>query len=102
MARTRVDLQYFLEELLGNRNVYFQPPASVLMQYPAIVYSLDNVWNTSADDLIYMQGTGYQITVIDEDPDSEIAKKVSRIPTCRFNRFFTSDDLNHFVYTIYY
>lgn len=102
MARTRVDLQYFLEDLLGSRNVYFQPPASILMQYPAIVYSLDNVWNTSADDSIYIQGTGYQITVIDEDPDSEIAKKVSRILTCRFNRFFTSDDLNHFVYTIYY
>ena len=102
MARTRVDLQSYLEDLLGSRNVYFQPPTSIQMHYPAIKYSMDNIWNTSADNTIYLQGTAYEITVIDEDPDSEIAKKVSQIPTCRFNRFFTADDLNHFVFTIYY
>lgn len=102
MAKTQQDLQEFLELLIQSRNVYFQPPASKLMNYPAIVYSLSNIRNNSADNLIYTQHNQYSVTVIDEDPDSEISKIVSRIPTCRFDRFFTSDNLNHFVYTINY
>lgn len=36
---SRLDLQTFLEELLESKNVYFQPPESVKMKYPAIVYA---------------------------------------------------------------
>lgn len=102
MANTRLDLQNFLEELLESRNVYFQPPPSVQMNYPAIVYSLNDIRNKPADNLIYMQSNQYSLIVIDEDPDSEIAKKVSRIPTCNFSRAYTADNLNHFAYTIFY
>ena len=38
----RLDLQKLLVELLGSDNVYFQPPPSVQMNYPAIVYKLDD------------------------------------------------------------
>ena len=37
---TRLELQNKLEELLGSRHVYFQPPESVKMEYPAIKYSM--------------------------------------------------------------
>lgn len=100
--KTRDDLQIFLEALLGSRNVYFQPPPSKRMRYPAIVYNLSDIQNTSADNGIYIQETMYQVTVIDEDPDSDISKLVSKIPRCRFDRFYAADDLNHFVFTIYY
>ena len=102
MAKTREDLQAFLEEVADSKNVYFQPPPSLQMQYPAIVYSLNNIRNNSANNDIYLQMNQYSVTVIDEDPDSELAKKVSRIPTCVFDRFFTADNLNHFVHTISY
>lgn len=102
MAKTQQDLQLFLEQLINSRNVYFQPPASKQMNYPAIVYSLNDIRNKSADNLIYMQDNQYLLTVIDKDPDSEIAKKVSRIPTCNFSRAYTADNLNHFAYTIFY
>ena len=36
--KTRYELHEFLCEILGSRNVYFQPPESVKMKYPAIVY----------------------------------------------------------------
>lgn len=102
MARAREDLQDFLENLLKTRNVYFQPPPSIKMNYPAIVYTLANIQNEPANNSVYMQKTTYQLTIIDKDPDSEISKTVSLLPMCRFNRFFTSDNLNHFVYTLYY
>lgn len=98
---SRLELQTKLEELLGSRNVYFQPPASVKMQYPAIVYELDDINNKFANDSVYKQSLRYKITVMDFNPDSEIVKKVSKLPRCRFNRHFTSDNLNHDVFTIY-
>ena len=102
MAKTRLELQTFLEDLIESRNVYFQPPASIRLKYPAIVYSLSDILDRPADNLKYAQHNAYQITVIDEDPDSEISKKIAKLSMCRFNSFFTSDNLNHFVYTFYY
>lgn len=99
---SRLKLQTELEELLGTRNVYYSPPASVKMQYPAIVYSRSDIDNAHANNSVYKQEYAYEITVIDRDPDSEIVKKVSRLPRCRFNRHYPSDNLNHDVFTIYY
>ena len=98
----RLDLQAELEELLGSRNVYFQPPASVRINYPAIVYTRGDIDNTFADDSVYMQSHFYEVTVIDEDPDSKIVDAVSKLPTCRFSRHFTSENLNHDTFIIYY
>ena len=50
---SRLELQTLLEEILGSRNVYFQPPESVKMNYPAIVYSLDDIENSFANDGVY-------------------------------------------------
>lgn len=99
---SRLELQILLEELLGSRNVYYQPPESVKMKYPAIVYSRQDIDNRHANNNVYIQNNVYNITVIDENPDSEIVKKVSLLPMCNFNRHYTSDNLNHDVFTIYY
>lgn len=89
-----------LESIIGNRNVYFQPPASVKMKYPAIIYSRENIDNSFADNSVYKQSYIYKLTVIDDNPDSELVRKVSMIPTCKFNRHYKSDNLNHDVFTI--
>lgn len=102
MARTRIDFQNLLEDVASSRNVYFQPPPSMKMNYPAIVYHLAVIRNTHADNSVYAQNTAYTVMVIDRDPDSELAKKVSRIQTAQFDRFYTADNLNHFVYNIFY
>lgn len=99
---TRVDLQNVLEELLGSRNVYYQPPESLKMNYPAIVYARKTIDNSYANNSVYKQNYAYEITVIDKNPDSEIVNKVSKLPTCRFDRHFKSDNLNHDVFTLYY
>lgn len=98
----RPNLQTVLEELLGSRNVYFQPPESVKLKYPAIVYSRKKIDNKHADNTVYQQLFSYELTVIDKDPDSEIVKKVSMLPTCTHDRYFASDNLNHDVFTLYY
>lgn len=99
---SRLELQTLFEDLLGSRNVYYQPPASVFMNYPAIVYSRNNIENDFADNSVYAQHTSYQVTVIDENPDGEYVKKVSALPKCRYDRHFVSDNLNHDVFTLYF
>lgn len=99
---TRIELHELLCRTLGSRNVYFQPPESVNMKYPAIVYSRDNIRNTFADDTAYLQSDAYRVTVIDKNPDSNIPHRVSMLPMCRFDRHYTSDNLNHDVFVIYY
>ena len=98
----RLALHEILCRILGSRNVYFQPPASVKLKYPCIMYSRDDIQNTSADDITYKQSHFYQIIVMDYDPDSEIVHKVSRLPMCIYDRHYASDNLNHDVFTICY
>lgn len=99
---SRLNLQNLLEELLGSRNVYFQPPASVSMKYPAIVYSRNDLENWHANNNVYAQTTAYSVTVIDEDPESEYVRKVSQLPMCTFDRHYVAENLNHDVFTLYF
>lgn len=99
---SRTQLHEELVTLLGSRNVYYQPPESIKMHYPAIVYSRSDINNKYANNKFYLQHDAYQITVIDFDPDSEIVRKMSQFPMTEFNRHFTSDNLNHDVFTTYY
>lgn len=99
---SRLELQTMLEELLDSENVYYQPPASVKMSYPAIVYSRKNIDNSHANNSVYGQNLSYEIIVIDEDPDSDIVMKVSALPLCKFDRHYETDNLNHDVFTLYF
>lgn len=98
----RLNLDAMFEKLLGSNEVYFQPPASVKMQYPAIVYRRYNINNEHADDEVYTQSLEYEVIVIDRDPDSEIVMKVSRLPRCKHERHYTADGLNHDAFKLIY
>lgn len=98
----RRDLQWALEAVLGSRNVYFQPPASINMSYPCIVYKQIPGTTLYASNSAYFRKKRYQITVIDKNPDSAIPDKIADLPLCSIERCFTADNLNHFIYNLYY
>ena len=98
----RLKLHELLCGILGSRNVYFQPPSNVKMQYDAIVYSRSNIENRHANNNVYKQNDVYELTAIYEDPDSDIVRKISLLPRCRFDRQYVSENLNHAVFTLYY
>lgn len=91
-----------LVKILGSENVYFQPPESIKINYPAIIYSRSDIDNRFANDNVYLQDHAYQVIVVDKDPDSEIVHKLSKFPMSRFDRHYVADNLNHDVFTIYY
>ena len=98
----RTDLQEILEGILGSKNVYFQPPSTTIMRYPCIVYERSNALKESADNQSYLYEHRYTVTVIDQDPDSVIPDKVAALPKCVYDRFFTSANLNHDVFSLYF
>lgn len=98
----RLELQALLVDLLGSNNVYFQPPPTVKMQYPCIIYNRDSLDNRFADNKPYNNIKRYQVTVVDPNPDSVIHDKVSALPLCSYDRFFTADNLNHDVFNLFF
>lgn len=98
----RPDLQEYLVEKSGTPNVYFQPPENLQLNYPAVVYSRSKVSTQYADNAPYKIIPGYDLVVIDEDPDSVIVKNLMRLPCCRWNRHYAADNLNHDSFTLYY
>ena len=99
---SRLKLQSILEEFLESKNVYFQPPESKKMEYPAIKYSMDDIDKRSADDTAYMLTKKYELIVISKKPDHPVINKLLQLPMCSYNRHYTADNLNHDVLTLYY
>ena len=98
----RPNLQKLLEKTIESRNVYFQPPPSLRMSYPAIVYSRATIKTIYADGIPYMQGVAYKLVVIDKNPDSKLVKEIAKLPMCKHNSHYVSDNLYHDAFTIYY
>lgn len=96
------ELQLLLEELLGSRYVYFQPPDNQKLVYPCIVYRLDYVRSQYANNNPYRNGKRYLVTYIDKIPDQFIPDKLMQLPTASFDRAYISDNLHHTAYHIYY
>lgn len=102
MAKNRIELQTLLEELLGSRNVYFQPPENIKLKYPCILYELNDFDTRKADDLDYLRNRRYTVTLIHRDPDNELIDAIQDLQYCDMDRVFISDNLYHYVFTLYF
>lgn len=98
----RLELQTLLVALLESDHVYFQPPPTVKMKYPCIIYKRDRVVAEFADNKPYKNKKRYQVTVVDPNPDSAIPEKVAALPLCSYDRFYTADNLNHDVFNLFF
>ena len=99
---SRIDLQTLLETLLGSENVYYDPPTSLAMKYPAIRYSKSDIDTVYANNSTYKSTKRYEIIVIDKKADNPVIEKLLNLPYCSFDRHYKSDNLNHDVLILYY
>lgn len=103
MAQSRLELQSALEAFLGSRQVYYQPPESARIYYPAILYELSAHHDTPADNIPYKTLKRYTVTIVDKDPDSLLPDGLKEtFSYCHFDRAFKSGNMNHFVFDLYY
>lgn len=98
----RTSLQTFLEKLSESKNVYFDPPASVQMKYPAIRYTRKSIDKLVANDATYRLLKPYELIVIDKRSESPLIDKLLALPYCSHDRHYKADNLHHDVFTLYY
>ena len=99
---SRKDLHNRLIEILGSKNVYFNPPENMVMEYPCIVYNLEDIELKKADNINYLVQHYYNVTLIHPNPVNKIIDAIVDLPYCEFISFYSTDDLNHYRYRIYY
>jgi hypothetical protein len=99
---SRLELQTKLEQLLGTRNVYFQPPENVKIKYPAIIYSRTRIDARFANNNGYKLDHAYQVIYVHSNPDDSFIDTLALFPTARFQREYTANNLYHDVFIIYY
>lgn len=96
----RLQLQELLETITPQ--VYYQEPPSTMMVYPCIRFHLTDVDKVYASNQPYRVQDRYQLTLIHEDPDNTERRELDKLPLCTFDRFYTKDNLNHYVYELYF
>ncbi len=99
----RQNLNDGFKRILGNENVYFQPPETVKIKYDAIIYKLSDLDVTYADNIKYKMMNCYEVVLLTKDPTSDKVKKMlDTFYNIRFIRYYASNNLNHYVYKLYY
>ena len=85
----------------SERRVLYQPPASFMLSYPCILYKLNQMPPTFANNYPYQVEHQYELTVIDREPNSTLREEIAKQQKCTFVRSFESDNLHHYVFHIY-
>lgn len=100
--RNRLALHEKLCTLLGSRNVYFDPPSNIHMNYPCIVYHRDPVSNRRADNIRYINWYPYSVQIISKDPDFPLFDTfLSNFEYGSEGQPFVKDNLHHSNFTIF-
>lgn len=99
---TRLDLHSLLKTTTGLTNLYYQPGPEIKMVYPCLRYNLTALDVQHSDNIKYRNHKRYTITVLDKDPDSLIPDKILSLPYTSLDTTYRTDNLNHFVITIYF
>lgn len=98
----RIKLQTKLEKLLDSKNVYYQPPENLKMEYPAIRYSRSRIDSRYANNIKYSKLTRYELIVIDKRPNNKVIDDILDLPYSSHDRHYVSNNLHHDVITLYY
>lgn len=98
----RLQLHSKLVELLGSRHVYYQPPSTVKMEYPCIVYSPEPTLRKDADNLIYFKRRRYHLIYISRDPDDPMVDAIEGIRYCDHTDTTVVDRLYQTHFSLYF
>lgn len=101
--RDRLQLHERLINVSGYSNVYYQPPENFKMVYPCIRYNQTVGDTKRASNKVYSYTKKYTITcIINNDKDDIIMKMLNSFEYCELDNTFVSDNLYHYVFTLYY
>lgn len=95
-------LQSVFVDVLGTENVYFQPPSTVKMKYPCIVYQINRPDDDRADNHIYVDRLRWSVTLITRQAMPPEFDRLRYLQNCVFDRHYTADNLHHYAFDFFY
>ena len=89
----------------NTKNVYYNPPSSIKMEFPCFRFELNNVDVKHADNKAYARKKRWAVTYISRNvEDIEIVSEqmFDIFQYCNFDTSFRADNLNHAVFNLYF
>lgn len=103
ITEKRIALGDELKQIIGNSRTYFEPPESVKLTYPCIVYKRSGGHTDYADNRLYRFKAKYIVSHIRKEPDGQLIEEMlGHFANSSYDRSFQVDNLYHDVYTLYY
>lgn len=100
-ANSRIKLDDDLRALFGPKvNIYFQPPESMKMKYPAFRYRYIGTNRKFANGKPFISNDLYEGMLIVSGSESVYSKKLLEMPYVHLDRVYTANNLTHYSYTI--
>lgn len=102
MEQDRLELHAILQTTLPGIPLYFRPSSTLVMTYPCVVYDVEELTATHANNIFYAGGTRFKVTYICPLPGDDNPSVILRnIPGAKHTSSFLSDDLTHDVFRIF-
>lgn len=107
MGKRRIDLhQKFraLKDASGKPiHVYYEPPESIKLEYPCIIYSKGRGETVFGNDMPYVFTNAYDVLYVTTDPDDPLPDQIAlSFQMITHKRHYVYENLHHDSYTIYY
>lgn len=100
--RKRDDLHRLLVSLLNTDKIFYQPPESMKLTYPCWVYGLSTIDQKKADDGSYLNTKGYMLTYMTNKSDDDTWSPILTLENCVFDRTYKTNNMYHYVFTLFY
>lgn len=99
----RLKLQMELSKILNSDHVYFNPPETIKLQYPCIIFKKKGANLKKADNRVYRKTSQYQLIYIRDKNDELMENKLlDAFPMISEGVSYTSQNLLHTPYTLFY
>ena len=103
MNNHRLDLHEKLCEILGNRNVFFQPPETLKIPNRAIIYRMSDMDQKRANNKLYSKTNRYQILFCTPNPDETVYDDIlEEFEMSTLERSYRYENLNYYSISLFY
>lgn len=99
----RQKLHEELKRVTGIKNVYFQPPESIKLKYPCVIYSKQPFRTVRANNTAWINNRPYRVVIVCSDGDNKFAEMLlNGFKYCSYDSRYISNNMYHDSLTIFY
>ena len=97
------ELREIQKTCLGYHNTYFGPIEGTRLKYDCVIYKMTTMDENKANNKTYVNRPVYDVTVISRNPETPVPWAIqNHFERCSPGKFFVTENLYHFPFTIIY